>query len=530
MGLKSLIGTLDGRRLSVLSSNPTCSTWKSKALSGTYSRFKPTKNGMGTKRFLKALLHPASTPSPPPTAEGPFSTSLAAETFSLILSLSSIERIPTTVAGCPRVDNRRWTGDDMLMNFKFRPFRLFTLLFIVFATAPTLLAQRLHDAARDTEAQKARQLAEDIVSKSSFEKQLKNLELLANRDIEVYFTGAKRQMGLDIRTFRTWGAVALFVDDVKTTLNTPDVISNDEAKAIAADLELVCDRRNTELGQAVCTAKAKLKELKDAVDASEAAGKVLDEELKTRLEKIAVIESLLTKTKSFLKSNSKNNSTLKDTSDVFIHLANTYVNYVNKLALIRNQPSNELRLLLQRIAVEALLLEVDYWQTVGEITLRRADEQKDLRNLVSDVEFRLAQTSRCFSTDQASLFNEKINVTFARAQALPKCTIFDGSEKKDTEIPKEEIVAYLFQTLYSTAALAARGKTPMKLAELRLAHESHRFSIRQSAVMARTYEVVLTSGTKRLGRFYAGGLKPEKIAELIYTAATVAIPTVIATK
>jgi len=48
--------------------------------------------------------------------------------------------------------------------------------------------------------------------------------------------------------------------------------------------------------------------------------------------------------------------------------------------------------------------------------------------------------------------------------------------------------------------------------------------------MARTYEVTLTSGTKRLSRFFAGGLKPEKVAELIYTAATVAIPTVIATK
>ncbi len=416
------------------------------------------------------------------------------------------------------------------MNFTSQLLRFFALLIILLATVSAVLAQRLHDASRNAEAQKAIQLAEEIVSKSSFEKQLKNLEILANRDIEVYFTGAKRQMGLEIRTFRTWGAVAGFVTTIKATLNTPDVISHAAAKAIADDLELDCDQRTTELGKAVCTAQAELKKLKAAVKASEDEGKALDEELKTRLEKIGVIESLLTKTKSFLKATSKDSSTIKETSDVFIHLATTYVNYVNKLAAIKNQPSNELRLLLQRIAVEALLLEVDYWETVGEITLRRAEEQKDLRNLVADVEFRLAQTSRCLSTDQATLYAEKINVTFARAQALPNCTVFDPSEKEDNEIPKEDIVSFLFQTLHSAAALAARGQSPMKLAELRLAQESHRFSIRHSAIMARSYEVTLTSGTKRLGRFYAGGLKPDKIAQLIYTAATVAIPSVIAAK
>jgi hypothetical protein len=68
----------------------------------------------------------------------------------------------------------------------------------------------------------------------------------------------------------------------------------------------------------------------------------------------------------------------------------------------------------------------------------------------------------------------------------------------------------------------------MKLASLRLAQEEHAYSIRQSAIVARGYELAIGSGTKRLARFYAGGLRPEKIAQLIYTAATVAIPAVIA--
>jgi hypothetical protein len=38
----------------------------------------------------------------------------------------------------------------------------------------------------------------------------------------------------------------------------------------------------------------------------------------------------------------------------------------------------------------------------------------------------------------------------------------------------------------------------------------------------------MRTGTDRLSRYYAGGLKPEQIAQLVYSAATLAIPGVIA--
>lgn len=416
------------------------------------------------------------------------------------------------------------------MTFTVRSLSIWVSAFLLLASFDIAQGQRLHDEARDKEAQKAALLANEITSKSSFEKQLKNLDTLSKNALEVYFAGAKRQMELDIRSLRTWGDVQVLTERVQTTLLAEDFVSSGEAQENLDDLDRDCDGRRTDLGKSICTAKDKLGLLKQAVQQSEATGKRLDQELKTRLEKIDMIDGLVDKTTSFLDSGA--GVTINGLADVFLDLSRSYVNYINKLATINNHPQNELRLLLQRIAVESLLLEVDHWQTVAEIKMRRSAEQKDLLFLANvDLPFRLRQLSRCFSADTAELNAEKINVTFAKARALPACRIANAANAtEEIDLLKEEIVNYLFQTLHSAAALAARGETPMKLAELRLAEEEHRFSIRHSAVMARTYEVTLTSGTSRLSRFYAGGLRPEKIAQLIHSAAAITIPTAIAVK
>jgi hypothetical protein len=417
-----------------------------------------------------------------------------------------------------------------------------TLLFI-FAPTYGIQAQRLYDEGRDKKAQEAAKLAEEITSTSTFENQLKNLDTLSKRDVELYFSGAKRQMELQIRAFRTWGRVNAFVSTVKNTLNAEDFISDDDVTTINQDLKKKCpegpadSQRTTDLGKAICAAQAELKNLKRAVKETEDQGKVLEEELKTRLEKIGEIESLVDKAETFLKSGSKNNETIKGLSEVFINLSKSYVNYTNKLAQIRNQPKDELRLLLQRVAVETLQLEADHWNTVGEIKLRRVEEQESLSSMVRDFENRLNKiaefypcldaSSQELSPDQRlnNLKEERIEVVFSKTIAIStKCPV-DGKSRN-----KEELTTYLFQTLHVAASLAARGESPAKLAGLRLAQEEHRYSIRQSAVIARGYELAMSSGTTRLARYYAGGLKPEKIAQLIYTAATLAIPAVIAGK
>jgi phosphoribosylanthranilate isomerase len=427
------------------------------------------------------------------------------------------------------------------MKRKLRFLPVIAVMSLLFMLPEGLRAQRLYDGGRDKEAQDAAKLAEEITSKSSFEKQLKNLDTLSQRDLEVYFRGAQRQMELDIRTFRTWERVTNFVQGVRDTLTAADFINDDAVKPIIEDLKIKCQEkegdpptRKEELGQSICLAKLRQTAFNDAADKSEERGEELDEELKTRLEKIDEIDSLINVAESYLKSKSKQNEMIKGFSEVFVNLSKSYVNYLNKIDKIKNEPRNELRLLLQRIAVETLTLEAEHWKTVAAIKLRRDEEQEDLDVLANDVDDRLVQISRCLSIEPADLAKQKLDVTFAKAQSLPRCTIQinpkDPKKTRDVELSKEAIVTYLFQTLHSAAALAARGETPMKLAELRLAQEEHRYSIRHSAIMARGYEVALASGTKRLARFYAGGLKPEKIAQLIHTAATLAIPSVLAAK
>lgn len=413
-----------------------------------------------------------------------------------------------------------------------------------FSLSPTndVQGQRLHDEGRDQKAQEAARLAEEINNKSTFENQLKNLDILSKRDVELYFKGARFQMELQIRGFRTWGKVSGFVDTVKNTLSQPDFISDDDVDEITKDLEKECPR-TTDLGKAICNAETELSNLKKAVKDSEAKGKLIDEELKTRLERIEVIESLVNVAETFLKS--KNKETIKELSEVFINLARSYVNYTSKLKEIENQPKDELRLILQRIAVQTLQLEADHWKTVGEIKVRRVEEQENLASMTREFDNRLNKIAGFYpcldlafkdlKPDErlTKLKEEKIPSSFAKVLSprpgpptdlRPSCVV-DGQTRN-----KEELTDFLFQTLHLAAALAARGESPMKLAGLRLAQEEHRFSIRQSAVIARGYELAIGSGTKRLARFYAGGLRPEKIAQLVYTAATVAIPAVIAGK
>src|ERR1044072_9884931 len=134
------------------------------------------------------------------------------------------------------------------MKLTVRSFTIWVTTFLLLASIDIVHGQRLHDEARDKEAQKAAQLADEITSKSSFDKQLKNLDTLSRNALEVYFAGAKRQMELDIRSLRTWGDVEELTKRVQTALSTEDFVSSDEANANLDDLDRDCAERQTELG------------------------------------------------------------------------------------------------------------------------------------------------------------------------------------------------------------------------------------------------------------------------------------------
>jgi hypothetical protein len=419
-----------------------------------------------------------------------------------------------------------WKDKRMRTNRILFPAAMLALCLCVFA--PGARGQRWYNEERDQKAREAARIAEEITNKSSFEAQLRNLDKFAERDFEVYFTGAERQMELDLHTIRTWGSVLKIVNDTKATLKSSTFLTANDVNTIVADLEKDCPR-TTPLGISVCDAKAALQTLKDAHTKADKANKELDEELTSRLENIDAIDDIVNQTKAFLTSDQAKKKTVKELSATFAGLAKSFLTFNVRLQQINNDAQDDLKLLLQRIAVETLQLEVDHWKTLSEINIRRSAEESDLNYLAGDVEERVAQIAKCFGVSPEDLAKQEIRATLTATVTTQSCLIVDPETPGQFKtLSKDQIATNIYQMLHNVTALVARGKTPFKLAEKREAHELHRFSIRKSLVVARGYELVLRTGTDRLSRYYAGGLKPQQIAQLVYSAATLAIPGVIA--
>src|SRR5262249_1277413 len=104
---------------------------------------------------------------------------------------------------------------------------------------------------------------------------------------------------------------------------------------------------------------------------------------------------------------------------------------------------------------------------------------------------------------------EDIEVTLRRYQL---------EAERDTDRLKAAV--YLLENF---AALAARAETPVRIAELRSAVEERRFAIRRDAIMARSYEQILSAGAQRIALYYKSGVKPETIAQFLQAAATIGI-------
>lgn len=408
-------------------------------------------------------------------------------------------------------------------------FSVVLLALTLYVLTPDAHAQRWYNEDRDQKARAAAKLAEEITSKSSFEAQLRNLDKFAERDIDVYFQGAERQMETSLNTLRTWKSVRKIVDRASETLQSSTFITAEEVQKAVDDLDKDCNARTTKLGQSVCDAKAELAAMKAAQADVAKVDDALQKELTARLEQIDAIESLVGQTKAFLKLDKQKSATIKELSTSFAGLAESFATFSIRMQQINKRTKDDLKFLLQRVAVETLQLEVDHWRTINEINIRRSAEEMDLNYVLVDVNSRIKQIEKCFALTSDQLKEREIRDTFTAALALESCQIDDPQTPGQTiSMSGAQMVTYIFETLHGTAALAARGDTPLKLAELRQAHELHRFSIRKSLAVARGYEVLMRTGTDRLSRYYAGGLKPQQIAQLVYSAATLAIPGVIA--
>ena len=70
--------------------------------------------------------------------------------------------------------------------------------------------------------------------------------------------------------------------------------------------------------------------------------------------------------------------------------------------------------------------------------------------------------------------------------------------------------------LYQAASVAAQNVTPETLQVLRDSIAWRRFELRREAIYNGAYEQALKTAGQRLSAYYAAGIKPSQIAQLLY--------------
>ncbi|MDX6385571.1 MAG: hypothetical protein QOK48_3144 [Blastocatellia bacterium] len=474
-----------------------------------------------------------------------------------------------------------------------RTFWLFLAVIFLSGAARPTLAQRIYDKDKDDQAQEAKKLAAEATSGSVFDKQLKNLKLITQQDFATYFMAAKRQMNLDINSFILWKDVADAVKNVKNNVGQQDPypskdiadirqqlkVKSDDAAAklkelkekaktpddptvpalfdrlgevqvllgLAGDL-LQRESNATKGSTEASTLRAGVGEIGQALDALKGLySTYLDKmneidqatrdlvALKIPMQKVALarlqVEEQHWKTVGAIQARRA-----ADEADIILML-NDFEASIQNLGLAAS---------LDELATVDTRLEDTLDDLITRTTDAQTTQQEYQGNLhkaaakTREAEAELVKATRAVGEAQQKGGKKGIALAEKHLSETQQQMELNSAEenrlRSSIKAAKNEItegrrrLAHILDVLYVASALSAHGSTPANLASLRLAQEEHRYSIRKSAVLAQAYEATITSGTQRLALYYKGGLKPEKIAQLIHSAATVAIPAAILAK
>lgn len=460
---------------------------------------------------------------------------------------------------------------------------VWTLLIIGCLALPEgTVGQRLYDASRDAEAQGALKIVADLQSGTLFDKQLKNLSLLAKRDMEASLAAAKARMRSDINSFTTWTDVNCVVGRVNRNIRqvgeSNEILARLEAlrrqiHELKSDFAIM--KRETECKLASDPEKIDVKKCPDMKPGTfttffEHAGQLEDID-----EAVRALSNSYQKHKDIT-------AALDQAKSVVTALKTLYDNYQKRMADYNKLEGEllDIQVQLKKVALQALQVEEQHLKSIIKIRARRETEEADIIGMIDDYEAYSQKYSLGFnrrkeppcspeeprpsghrgfgklkdnniemllrdlvarvkfaedSLDQAktSLAKQEVRLLAARGSSEELRSSIESGRKNVDELTQYasalriELSTKLF-TLHLAAAISARGEIPRKLAALREAREDHAYSIRKSGVMARAYQLTVSGGVKRLALYHKGGIKPSKIAELVHTAATVAIPPVIA--
>lgn len=384
--------------------------------------------------------------------------------------------------------------------------------------------QRLYNKERDEQAQQAKQQAADLRSDPIFDTQLKNLMTLEALDVETVMSESKRDTRATINSFVRWGHVFAAIDQAKAELEQSD----ERAESTSANIV----EARAALEQQIKDAKAAIKKLRDNADPAE------DQRLAMLFARVGEIDSLLVmaaeligkseQAESTLNALDKTRATLKEITDL-------YKRYDARVQEIKGLKTKlgEFYISLQEAALRGLEAQEEHLTILGTIETQRSLELAEARQLLAEYEAlkkRLVTDyyGRCFTEKKSDVTQERITDTVSLAMKMPNCNV--KGTTLELNMRPQDVVEDIMLLLYRATTVFSRVQTSVRLAQLRNAHEEHRFTIKQRILEAHAYELILNGGAERLALFYKGGIKPAQLAQLIFNVANVATPIAIIAK
>ena len=224
-------------------------------------------------------------------------------------------------------------------------------------------------------------LASETFNSGVFDKQLRNLKLIAQQDFATYFMGAKRKMYLDINSFIQWNDVNDAVKNIRNNVGQSNPFDS-------ADLAKIREKLATQKKDAA----AKLAELQAKAKPPE------DLQVPAAFETLGDFGELLGFAEDLLQRHKggKDDDQGKDTLLSGVHqisqtlgtLKGLYALYLTKLDEIDIQSRNlaALKIPMQKVALDRLVVEEQHWKTIGAIQARRAADSADVILMLNDFE------------------------------------------------------------------------------------------------------------------------------------------------
>jgi hypothetical protein len=359
----------------------------------------------------------------------------------------------------------------------------------VLSLSSPALAQRLYDKELDDKAQAAQKLGADVLSGGIFDKQLQNLATLARQDVAIYFMDVKRELRAAIDALTTWSQVDNLIIRSPSARPTKQDVDDEKAnlkKALTAAEE------------ALQALKAKKSDPKDPL--ASVFGHIGD------------VSSAYAFSESIIEKGTNDAATinvLKKTGESLGKLKDLYDTYAKRIDDIRNLDAqlDALKVPLEEVALDTLRVDEEHLNTLAAIEARRQADQSDIETLITFYDTRRQELA-----------------SLGAGKAI-KDSLLEAVNRRDAP----QLLTMLL-ALHAAVAIKARQSSPDALANLRVAQEQHRYSIRRSAVIARSYEVVVLTGTQRLALYHKGGIKHETVAQIVQAVATMAIPPAILAK